>query len=43
MQKRKKKEQLSQAAIHAVEKKLQLAIRGEFCCFLCRICLCMQQ
>lgn len=30
MQKRKKKEQLSQAAIHAVEKKLQLAIRGEY-------------
>jgi hypothetical protein len=29
-QKRKKKEQLSQAAIHVVEKKLQLAIRGEY-------------
>jgi hypothetical protein len=28
VQKRKKKEQLSQAAIHAVEKKLQMAIRG---------------
>jgi Ca2+-binding EF-hand superfamily protein len=29
-QKRKKKEQLSQAAIHTVEKKLQMAIRGEY-------------
>jgi len=30
IQKRKKKEQLSQAAIHVVEKKLQQAIRGEY-------------
>jgi hypothetical protein len=30
LQKRKKKEQLSQAAIHVAEKKLQMAIRGEY-------------
>jgi hypothetical protein len=39
VQKRKKKEQLSQAAIHAVEKKLQMAIRGRFV-VLCVCCGC---
>jgi hypothetical protein len=39
VQKRKKKEQLSQAAIHAVEKKLQMAIRGT--CTVAVLCACV--
>jgi hypothetical protein len=41
VQKRKKKEQLSQAAIHAVEKKLQMAIRGMSVWWIfCARCVC---